>query len=135
MLTRWDPFSDLSRLQSEIFGENARTSFTPAVDIVEEENAIVLHAEVPGMKPEEIDVSVENNVLTLSGERTISNEETNDKYHRVERRYGSFSRAFVLPKHVDGEAIEAALDQGVLTLRLPKRPQPEKRRIDIKATS
>ncbi len=130
MLTRWDPFSEISRLHGEVFGDPSR-GFTPAVDIKEEDGAIVLHAELPGLKPEDIEVHVENNVLTLSGERSVETKSEDEKFHRVERRYGSFSRAFVLPKHVDGDAIEAALDQGVLTLRLPKRNAVEKRRIAI----
>ncbi|MGE0786234.1 MAG: Hsp20/alpha crystallin family protein [Sandaracinaceae bacterium] len=133
MLTRWDPFSEISRLQSEMFGAANPRAFAPAVDIREESDAIVLEAEVPGLTPEQIDVHVENNVLTLTGERSAVDEEKNDTYHRVERRFGSFTRAFVLPKGVDGEKIQANLEKGVLTLRLPKRPAPERRKIEIQA--
>jgi HSP20 family protein len=136
-LMRWDPFSEISRLQSDLdrlWGDTRRGGFTPAVDIFEEDDGIVMKAEVPGMKAEDLHVHVENGVLTLSGERSLENEETKDRYHRVERAYGAFSRSFVLPKTVDGEAIDASLDAGVLTLRLPKKQTEEKRRIEIKAS-
>lgn len=135
MLTRWDPFAELSRLQSGVnrmWGE-PRLGFSPAVDIFEEENAIVLSAELPGMAAEDVHVHVENSILTLSGERKLEKEEERDGYHRVERSYGSFSRAFALPKSVDGEAVEAKLVDGVLRLRLPKRAVPEKRRVEIES--
>ncbi|HJL17416.1 MAG TPA: Hsp20/alpha crystallin family protein [Sandaracinaceae bacterium LLY-WYZ-13_1] len=135
-LTRWDPFSEISRLQSDLnrlWGES-RTGFTPAVDIFEEDDAIVMRAEVPGMKAEDLHVHVDNGVLTLSGERSLENEEKRERYHRIERSYGSFSRSFVLPKSVDGDAIEANLEEGVLALRLPKKQADEKRRIEVKSS-
>lgn len=133
MLTRWDPFAELSRLQNDLHrmrGES-RLGFTPAVDIFEEDDAIVLSAEVPGLKADDIQVHIENNVLTLSGERKLEKEEAKEGYHRVERAYGSFSRSFALPKNVDTESIDAALEEGLLRLRLPKRAAAEKRRIAI----
>lgn len=136
VLSRWDPFAEISRLQGDVnrlWGES-RSSFSPAVDIFDDEDAIVMKAEVPGLAAEDIQVHVENGVLTLSGERKLENEEHKDRYHRVERSYGAFTRSFVLPKTVDGEAIEAALDGGLLTLRLPKRAASEKKRIAVKAS-
>lgn len=133
MLTRWDPFAELSRLQNDLHrvrGE-ARLGFNPAVDIFEEEDAIVLSAELPGMKAEDVHVHVENQVLTLSGERKLEREEQKEGYHRVERSYGTFTRSFTLPKHVDAESIEAKLEDGVLRLRLPKRAPAERRRIEV----
>ena len=133
MLTRWDPFAELSRMQNDLNrmrGEQ-RLGFSPAVDILEEEEAILLTAELPGMKAEDVHVHVENNVLTLSGERRLENEEKKEGYHRIERSYGSFSRAFALPKTVDADAIEAKLDEGILRLRLPKRAAAERRRIAV----
>lgn len=134
MLSRWDPFSEISRLQGDLnrlWGES-RAGFQPAVDIFEEEGAIVMKAEVPGMKAEDLHVNVENGVLTLSGERKLENEEQREGYHRIERSYGSFTRSFVLPKTVDGESIDASLDGGLLTLRLPKREAAQPRRIEVK---
>ncbi|MBZ0118255.1 MAG: Hsp20/alpha crystallin family protein [Sandaracinaceae bacterium] len=134
MLTRWDPFAEMSRLQDNLnrtWGE-PRMVFQPSVDIFEEPEAIVLKAEVPGMKSEDVHVHVENNVLTLRGERKLEHEEKKEGYHRIERAYGSFSRSFALPKSVDAENIAAELKDGVLTLRLPKRAAPEKRRIEIR---
>ena len=133
MLTRWDPFAELSRMQNDLNrmrGEQ-RLGFSPAVDILEEEEAILLTAELPGMKAEDVHVHVENNVLTLSGERRLENEEKKEGYHRIERSYGSFSRAFALPKTVDADAIEAKLEEGILRPRLPKRAAAERRRIAV----
>lgn len=135
MLTRWDPFAELSRLQNDLnrMRGESRLGFAPAVDILEEEDAIVLSAELPGMKAEDVHVHVENNVLTLSGERKLEHEEKQGDYHRIERSYGSFSRAFALPKNVDAEHIDAKLEAGVLRLKLPKRAAAERRRIEIGA--
>lgn len=132
-ITRWDPFSEISRLQSDmqrLWGEPS-ARFSPSVDIFEEESAIVLQAEVPGMKSEDIHVSVDNGVLSLSGERTFESDEKRENYHRIERGYGAFTRSFVLPKTVDPEGIEADLRDGVLSLRLPKKPVAQARRISI----
>ena len=137
MLTRWDPFSEISRLQTDVdrlFGESRRRAVAPAVDIVEDEEAIVLKAELPGFPADAVNVNVENDVLTLSGERKLEREDKNERYHRIERSYGTFSRSFMLPKTVDSEAIEANLDAGVLTLRLPKKAAAEKRRIEVSTT-
>lgn len=134
MLSRWDPFSEISRLQGDLnrlWGES-RASLNPAVDIFEEDGTIVMKAEVPGLKAEDIHVNVENGVLTLSGERKLENEDEREGYHRIERSYGSFARSFALPKTVDGEAIDASLDAGVLTLRLPKREAAQPKRIEVK---
>lgn len=133
-LSRWDPFSEISRLQGDLnrlWGES-RAGLSPAVDIFEEDGTIVMKAEVPGMKAEDIQVNVENGILTLSGERKLENEDKRDGYHRIERSYGSFSRSFALPKTVDGEAIDANLDAGVLTLRLPKQEAAQPKRIEVR---
>ena len=133
MLTRWDPFAELNRLSTDVnrlWAEQQR-GFEPAVDILEEADRIVMQVEVPGMKVEDVQVHVENNVLTLSGERRIEHEENKERYHRIERSYGSFSRAFILPKSVDGDAIDAKLEDGVLRLGLPKKAVAEKRKIEI----
>ena len=124
MLTRWDPFAEFNRLRSE-------PRFSPAVDILEEDDAIIISAEIPGMKKDDVEIHIENNILTLSGERMLEETKDTDRYHRVERSYGSFSRAFALPKTVDAEAVEAKLEAGVLRLRVPKKAAAEKRRILI----
>lgn len=136
MLTRWDPFSEMSRLQDEVnnwFTPATRSfAWTPAVDIYEEKDAIFVKAETPGMTPSEIQINVENNVLTLKGERRLEREDKRDSYHRVERAYGSFSRSFVLPNLVDSTKINAEMKDGVLTVRLPKKAEAEPRKIEIK---
>jgi HSP20 family protein len=135
MLTRWDPFAEISRLSGDFFPFNEnRRGFAPAVDIFEEKEAIVLKAEVPGMKRDDVQVHVENNILTLRGERALEHDDKRDSYHRVERSYGTFTRSFVLPKSVDAENIGADLSDGVLTLRLPKKAAAEKRRIEVKGS-
>ena len=134
MLTRWDPFAEMSRLQNEIsrsVGDPRRQPFAPAVDILETKDAILVKAELPGVKSEDVHVNVENNVLTVSGERRLEHEDEKDGYHRVERWYGSFQRSFALPRSVDSETIEAKLDAGVLTVRIPKKAEVQPRRIAV----
>jgi HSP20 family protein len=137
MLTRWDPFAEIARLQDSLFSrtlplETAR-EFRPSVDVYEDEKAIQVKADLPGIKPEEIKIEVENGVLTLSGERKLEKEENKDGYHRVERVYGSFCRSFVLPDAVESEKIEAKYHEGVLTVAIPKRPEVNNRK-EIKVT-
>jgi HSP20 family protein len=139
MLTRWDPFVDFARLSKDFFDapfvkENGTPRFTPVVDVFEEKDALVLTAEVPGLKADEVKVNVEKNVLTLSGERKLESKEDKGGYRLVERRYGAFTRSFVLPETVDGEKVEAALADGVLTIRIAKRPQSQPRKITVKVS-
>ena len=136
MLTRWDPFTEFTRLSNDLFSAPAtrRETFTPAVDIFEDAEALTLKAEVPGLKSEEVDIDVEKNVLTLRGERKLEKKETKDAYQRIERSHGRFARSFVLPDTVDAEKIDAKLVDGILTVRLPKRPAEVPRRITVKAS-
>ncbi len=139
MLSVWDPFADLNRIQREFeksyFGPRTRPAdFAPAVDVFEDKDALVLRAELPGVKREDIDVSVDSNVLTLKGERKLEREEDGQRYHRVERTYGTFVRQFQLPSNVDPNAIDAKLDEGILTLRLHKKEELKPRKIDVKAS-
>jgi HSP20 family protein len=139
MLTRWDPFVDFARLSKDFFDaplarENGTPRFMPVVDVFEEKDALVLTAEVPGLKADDVKVDVEKNVLTLSGERKLESKEDRRGYKLVERKYGAFTRSFALPETVDGEKIEAALADGVLTIRVPKRPQSQPRKITVKAS-
>jgi HSP20 family protein len=143
-ITRYNPFHDLRTLQDEVnrlfstnlprsFGDEgiARGAWTPSVDIYENKDQIVLEAELPGMKREDFELSVENNVLTLRGERRFEKREEQDNYHRVERAYGSFTRSFTLPQTVSGEGAAAEYKNGVLRVTLPKREEVKARRIEI----
>jgi HSP20 family protein len=140
MLTRWDPFAEIARLQDQFarwagketpFGP----SFTPAIDIFDEKDTIVVKAELPGIKSDDVKVTVEHNVLTITGERKLEQAEKREGYHRVEREYGSFSRSFTLPSSVDADHVEADLADGVLTVRVPKKPAPEPKSIEVKSGS
>jgi HSP20 family protein len=140
MLTLYRPFTSL--LRDEFFGDRdlspwanparAAQSFNPAVDIVEKDDVYLVRAEVPGLAPENIDVQVENDVLTVRGERKYENEEERGGYRRVERSYGSFARSFVLPKGTQAEAVEARVEQGVLTVTIPKVPAATSRKVEVK---
>ena len=146
-INRYDPFRDLRNLQEEVnrlFTGNmarafddegiARGAWSPSVDIYENKEQIVLEAELPGMKREDFDVSVENNVITLRGERHFEKKDDTDNYHRVERAYGSFTRSFTLPNTVTAEGATADYSNVVLRVGLPKREETKARRIEIKAT-
>lgn len=134
-ISRWDPFAEMNRLHDQLFGRVAREEgFKPAIDIHEDEDAYSVDVEVPGLKPEDIHVDVEKNILTVRGERRLSREDKKDGYRRVERFYGSFTRSFTLPETVDAEAIEAKTADGVLTLKLPKRPAPGARKISVSSS-
>ena len=146
MLTLYRPFTSL--LRDEFFGDRAffgdgapwggdrrsGQSFNPAVDVVENENAYLLKAELPGLAPENIDVQVENDVLTVRGERKYENEEERGGYRRVERSYGSFARSFVLPKGTPADAIDAQVQHGVLTVTIPKAPAATVRKVEVKGS-
>ena len=144
-IVRYDPFRDLRSLQEEVnrlftgnmarsFDEEgiARGSWSPSVDIYENKDQIVLEAELPGMKREDFDLSVENNTITLRGERHFEKKDDSDNYHRVERAYGSFTRSFTLPNTVTAEGATAEYTNGVLRVTLPKREETKARRIEIK---
>ena len=141
-ITRWDPFREVVALQNRmnsLFGnlnqesENPLTtaSFVPAVDVYEDEQKVVLKLEVPGIQEKDLDVSVENNTLTVKGERKFEKEEKEENFHRIERRYGSFYRAFTLPTTVDTESIDAKYDAGVLKLELKKKPEAQPKQIKV----
>ena len=140
-LNRWDPFSEIARLQDEmsrqLTGSERRTQwdrpFVPAVDIFEDKDAIYLKAELPGVKPEEVNVHVENEILTLTGERKLEKSENRDGYHRIERTYGTFTRSFALPNNVSAEGVEADMADGVLTVKVPKRAESQPKKIAVKS--
>ena len=147
-IVRYDPFRDLRGLQDEVnrlfstnlsrtFGDEgiARGQWTPSVDIYENKDQIVLEAELPGMNREDFDLTIENNVLTLRGERRFEKSSDADTYHRVERPYGSFSRSFTLPQTVSAENAAAEYKNGVLRVTLHKREEVKARRINITGES
>jgi HSP20 family protein len=144
-IVRWEPFRDLLSLQermNRMFNEQYRGasaddewalggSWAPAVDIYEQGQDIVLKAELPGVDPKDVDIRLENNVLTLRGQRKFENEVKRESYHRVERSYGSFSRSFTLPSVVDQANIKAEVKDGILKLVLPKREEAKPKQIEI----
>jgi HSP20 family protein len=142
-ITRWDPFQELASLQNRVnglFQDYGRTgqeeltttgSFVPAVDVYEDEHKVTLKLEIPGIKQEEVDVRLENNTLTVRGERNFEKEETEENFHRIERRYGSFFRSFTLPSTVDSEHIGASYNAGVLRLELMKKPEAQPKQIKV----
>jgi HSP20 family protein len=147
-ITRYDPFRDLRMLQDEVnrlFSSNlsgafsdqgiARGAWAPSVDIYENKDQIVLEAELPGMNREDFDLSLENNVLTLRGERRFEKKDESDNYHRVERSYGSFTRSFTLPQTISPENVTAEYKNGVLRVLLQKREEIKARRIEIAGES
>ena len=146
-IIKYDPFREMRSLQDEVNrlfassfsrgGDESdlmRGAWSPQVDIFENQNEIVLEAELAGMKPEDVDISIENNVLTIHGERKFEKKDESDNFHRVERSYGSFTRSFTLPPTVSSESANAEFENGVLRLTLAKREEAKPRRIEIKAT-
>ena len=144
-IVRYDPFRDLRNLQEEVnrlfstnltrsFGNDegiARGAWNPNVDIYENKDQIVLEAELPGMNREDFDVTIENNVITVRGERRFEKKDDSDSYHRVERSYGSFTRSFTLPQTVSADTTSAEYKNGVLRVTLPKREEVKARRIEV----
>ena len=138
LLNRWDPFSEIARLQDEmsrqLIGSERRTGgFVPPVDIFEDKDAIYLKAELPGVKPEEVNIHVENNILTLTGERKLEKSEDREGYHRIERTYGTFTRSFALPNNVASEGVEADMDGGVLSVKVPKKAEAQPKKIAVRS--
>jgi HSP20 family protein len=136
MLSVWDSFADLSRFQREVektFSARARpATFAPAVDVHEDQESLVMRAELPGVKREDIDIQVDANVLTISGERKLEANDESRRYHRVERHYGSFARQWQLPTNVDATRIDAALVDGVLTVKIPKKEEQKARKVEVR---
>ena len=145
-LTRWTPEPDLLRgrfdrlfnqMLQDAWGGAAAEGFsgkawTPSVDIRETQDALVFGIELPGLKKEDVEITIENSILTVAGERKFEKETKGESYHRVERSYGSFSRSFTLPTGVQGDQVEASFDAGLLTIKLPKQEQSKPRKISIR---
>ncbi len=142
-MNRWEqPFRGAMTLQEQInrmFGEGVGhageesnlTPWAPAVDIYETENELVVKADLPDVDPQNLDIRVENNILTIRGERKFENKVKEENYLRIERAYGSFSRSFSLANSVNSEAIKADYQNGVLTLSLPKREEAKPKQIKV----
>jgi HSP20 family protein len=144
-LVTYDPFRELRSLQRDVDrlfrgtferggSEMISGQWNPSVDISENKDSIVLEAELPGMSPDDVNISIENNVLTIQGERRFEKKQDEDNFHRVERSYGSFTRSFTLPPTVSSENVDAAFENGMLRLTLAKREEAKPRKIEIKAT-
>jgi HSP20 family protein len=151
-LTRWDPFRELTSLHDRMnrlfqdawggSGTGALTqrggeesllsgSFIPPVDVYEDEHNVVLKMEIPGIDQKDVDIRLENNVLTVRGERKFEKEEKEENYQRVERHYGSFARSFTLPNVVDPEQVNADYENGVLKISLAKREEAKPKQIKV----
>jgi HSP20 family protein len=146
-ITRWDPFRDILTLQNRmnsVFEDYNRregqadsrpdpmaAAFAPPVDIYEDTHKIVLNLEAPGLKQEDFDIQVENNTLSVRGERKFDTEQKEENYHRVERRYGAFYRAFTLPQTVNTDQVQASYDAGILRIELAKRAEARPRQIKV----
>jgi HSP20 family protein len=140
LIVRTDPFNEFINIFNtslpRIFNgdEVVRSSWKPSVDIREDQNGIVLEADLPGVKPEDFKLSIENNKLSLSGERKFEKESKGKNYHRVERSYGNFIRTFTLPSTVNVDNVKAEFKDGVLRVTLPKREEAKSREIKIAVT-
>jgi HSP20 family protein len=143
-IVRWEPLRELASIQNEmnrLFGTVFEPSqpgngaalrrWMPAMDLVETEDQFVLRADLPGLAEEDVSIEVEDNVLTVSGERKAEREQSKEGYHRVERAFGAFSRSLTLPEGVDAESVAASFDRGVLEIRIPKPEQRKPRKISI----
>jgi HSP20 family protein len=140
-ITRWDPFREVVSLQNRVNSlfrnmneENlplTTASFVPAVDIYEDADKLVLKLEVPGIDEKDLDVRIEDNTLTVKGERKFEAEEKEQNFHRIERSYGSFFRAFSLPSTVETDKVQANYNAGVLKLELKKKPEAQPKQIKI----
>ena len=144
-LAKWNPFRELEDIQNRLSSRFGRTSlrglgdesmtvseWTPLVDLAEDDKEYLIKAELPEVKKEDVKVTVENGVLTITGERKFEKEEENKKYHRIERAYGSLMRSFTLPQDAAGDKINAEFKDGVLKVHLPKSAEAKPKSIDVK---
>ena len=145
VITRWDPFQEFNTLQSRMnqllrnslsngnHSDEAltSTSFAPAVDVYEDEHQVKLKIEVPGIDEKDIDVRIENNTLTVHGERKLEKEEKEENFRRVERQYGSFTRSFTLPNTVDTDQVNARYNKGILNISLAKKQEAKPKQIKV----
>jgi HSP20 family protein len=150
-VSRWDPFQDLLAIQDEMNqlfgratgggqntqgrsqGQTGQRVWAPALDISERKDAYVVTVEVPGVNPDDLDITLEDGLLTIQGERQFTSESSEQQFHRVERRYGSFRRSITLPVQVKAEAIEASFENGVLEVVVPKAEEAKPKTITVRA--
>ncbi len=142
-LVRWDSGRELDTLQSEMnrvfdtfFGNRpgngiASRRWVPAMDLVEDDSSLVLRADLPGISEDDVEIEVKDRVLTVSGERKAEEKKEGEGYYRVERSFGSFSRSLTLPEGVEAEQVEAAFDNGVLEVRIPRPKEQKPHRVEI----
>ena len=145
-VTRWDPFRDLLSIQEEMnqlfgraFGQPSQATsetsgrmWAPALDISERKDAYLVTVELPGVKAEDVDVTLEDGLLTIQGERRFTEESSDQQYHRVERRYGMFRRSITLPSQVQADAIQASYEDGVLSVTVPKAEEAKPKKIEVR---
>ena len=147
-MMRWDPFQDLRSAQDEMAqmspmlahalglhaqqGSATATAWAPALDISERKDAYLVTVELPGLKPEDLDITMEDGLLTIQGERHFTSESSEQQFHRVERSYGAFRRSITLPAHVMAEGIQASADNGVLQIVVPKMEDAKPKRIQVR---
>jgi HSP20 family protein len=146
-ITHWDPFRGLTTLQDQVnrlfegafvqgrSGQAELATWAPAVDIYEAQNELVAKVDLPGVEEKDIDIRLENNTLTIRGERKVEKTVDEENYLRIERAYGSFTRTFSLPNTVNPEAISASYNQGVLTVHMPKREESKPKQVKINVAS
>jgi len=147
VLTRWEPFREFTTLQDRMnrlfrdtYGDSrdealTTSNFAPPVDVYEDEHNITLKIEVPGIEEKDIDVRIENNTLTVHGERKFEKEEKEENFRRVERQYGSFTRSFTLPNTIDAERVQATYDKGILKVQLVKKAEAKPKQIKVNVGS
>src|SRR5450759_4742483 len=140
-LTRWDPFAELGELRSRFdrmfdeFADGRERTWTPAIDVVRDNGNLVVRADIPGIKPEEVKIEVEDDILTVSGEHEEHKEEKDKNYVRRERRYGSFSRSMTLPPGVEAKSIKAKTHDGVVEVTIPLPKEAKKETVTITPTA
>ena len=145
-IVRWEPLREFSTLQNEMnrlfntvfdspapAGNGGLRRWMPAMDLVESGDHFVLRADLPGLSEEDVNIEVEDRVLTISGERKAEHQADKDGFHRIERAFGTFSRSLTLPEGIDPEAVQASFDRGVLEVRIPKPEERKPRKITIGA--
>jgi HSP20 family protein len=147
-MMRWDPFQDLRSAQEEMAqmnpmlahalglhtqqGSATATAWAPALDISERKDAYLVTVELPGLRPEDLDITMEDGLLTIQGERQFTAESSEQQFHRIERRHGAFRRSITLPAHVMAEGIQASFDDGVLQILVPKAEEAKPKRIQVR---